>query len=86
MIFAYIVVGGAIWYFLQKTLMKISPKFGWYIFLTGYLIISALCVYFFAGFTEKFTTWQRVIILIVFIISTIIRILYYRGRLLPDRK
>jgi hypothetical protein len=86
MIVVYIIVGGVIWTLLQNGIMKISPRFGWYIFLTGYLIISGICVYEFAGFSNKFAIWQRIIALLVFIASTILRVLYYRGRLLPDKK
>lgn len=86
MVFAYIIVGGIIFAFLQKALTKKSPKFGWYIFLIGYLIVSAVCIYFFSGDLTKFTTWQKGIIISVFIVSTILRLFYYRGRLLPDRK
>lgn len=86
MIVVYIIVGVVIWSFLESIIIKISPKFGWYIFLSGYLIISGICVYEFAGFSNKFAVWQRIIALLVFIVSTVVRVLYYRGSMLPDKK
>jgi len=86
MIFAYIVVGGTAWFFLQKFIIKISPKSGWHIFISVYLILSVILAYYLAGFSTKFALWQRIIALLVFIVSTVIRVLYYRGRFLPDAK
>lgn len=86
MIAVYIIIGGSIFFFIQKLLYKVSARNGWRIFLVFYILVSILCVIYFTPFTEKFTLNQRIGILIAFIIGTVIRIIYYRGRMIPDKK
>jgi hypothetical protein len=86
MTIVYIIGGGILFYLLQKLLLKFSPKFGWYAFLSCYLLLSVVCIFFFAHFTAKFTTWQRVAIVAAFIIGTVLRIVYYRGRFVKDNQ
>lgn len=86
MIVIYIIIGGVIWSLFEKGLIKISPKLGWRIFVLVYLIISFVCVYAFAGITDKFSAWQRIVFLIIFIVSTILRLFYYRGKIIPPTK
>jgi len=86
MIVVYIIIGGAIWSLFEKGLIKISPKLGWRIFVLVYLIISFVCVYAFAGVTDKFSVWQRIVCLIIFIAGTILRLFYYRGKIIPPKK
>jgi|GEM_PF-1172161 len=86
MIIAFIIAGGFLVLLLQKTLYKFSPKQGWRIFATLYILVSILCAFYFAPITEKFSFWQRISILIAFIIGTVIRVIYYRGKMIPDDK
>lgn len=86
MIGVYIIIGAVIFSFFEKRLIKMSPKYGWRIFLTVYILISLLCVYAFAGFANKFSFWQKIILLLIFTLSSILRLLYYRGSILPDKK
>ncbi|MCA0382590.1 MAG: hypothetical protein LCH58_10535 [Bacteroidetes bacterium] len=85
MLIPYIIAGGILFFLLQKVIYKLSPKQGWCIFATLYILVSVLCAFYFAPLTEKFSLWQRLTILLAFIIGTVVRVVYYRGRMLADK-
>lgn len=83
MIFAFVIAGRFLFLLLQKLMYKMSPKLGWVLFLSGYLFLSAVCVFSFIHVLDKFTLWQRIGVWVSFTLGTALRILYYRGRMLP---